>query len=112
VFADGDRVGLTRREFELLRILVERRGRVVQRPEIHALIWGGTMRPRDRAVDVLVRKVRIKLEKAAPGWLYIHTHFGIGYRFDPEPAQRSSGGSGRGPGEAGSPTASAMVASL
>jgi hypothetical protein len=39
----------------------------------------------DRSVDVFVRKLRQKLEKASPGWRYIHTHFGVGYRFAPEP---------------------------
>jgi Transcriptional regulatory protein, C terminal len=36
-------------------------------------------------VDVFIRKLRQKLEKLSPGWSYIHTHFGVGYRFDPEP---------------------------
>jgi len=35
-------------------------------------------------VDVFVRKVRLKLESASPDWSYIHTHFGVGYRFQPE----------------------------
>ncbi|MGB1583824.1 MAG: winged helix-turn-helix domain-containing protein, partial [Solirubrobacterales bacterium] len=39
-----------------------------------------------RSVDVFVRKVRHKLEAASPDWRYVHTHFGIGYRFDAEPA--------------------------
>jgi DNA-binding winged helix-turn-helix (wHTH) protein len=39
----------------------------------------------DRSVDVFVRKLRQKLERASPDWRYIHTHFGIGYRFAPEP---------------------------
>ena len=39
----------------------------------------------DRSVDVFIRKLRIKLEQRSPNWAYIHTHFGIGYRFDPEP---------------------------
>jgi DNA-binding winged helix-turn-helix (wHTH) protein len=38
----------------------------------------------DRSVDVFVRKLRQKLETASPAWRYIHTHFGIGYRFEPE----------------------------
>jgi DNA-binding winged helix-turn-helix (wHTH) protein len=38
----------------------------------------------DRSVDVFVRKLRQKLEKASPDWRYIHTHFGIGYRFAAE----------------------------
>jgi hypothetical protein len=35
-------------------------------------------------VDVFVRKLRGKLQRHSPGWNYIHTHFGIGYRFEPE----------------------------
>ncbi|HEX5989439.1 MAG TPA: winged helix-turn-helix domain-containing protein [Solirubrobacterales bacterium] len=84
VLADGKRAGLTVREFELFFMLAERVDSVVQRPQIYTAIWGGTMQRRDRSVDVLVRKVRAKLELVAPGWTYIHTHFGIGYRFSPE----------------------------
>jgi DNA-binding response OmpR family regulator len=84
VLADGKRTGLTVREFELFHLLAERVDSVVQRPQISTAIWGGTMQRRDRSVDVLVRKVRHKLELVAPEWRYIHTHFGIGYRFSPE----------------------------
>jgi DNA-binding winged helix-turn-helix (wHTH) protein len=49
-------------------------------------VWGYAMARGDRSVDVFVRKLRQKLEKASPGWRYIHTHFGVGYRFSPEPA--------------------------
>jgi len=84
VLVDERRVGLTVREFELFLLLAERLDSVVQRPEIYSLMWGGEMPRRDRSVDVLIRRVRAKLERAAPGWRYIHTHFGIGYRFSPE----------------------------
>lgn len=84
VLIDGVRTGLTVREFELFFLLAKRLDSVVQRPEIYELMWGGEMPRRDRSVDVLVRKVRGKLEIAAPDWHYIHTHFGIGYRFTPE----------------------------
>jgi DNA-binding response OmpR family regulator len=84
VLADGKRVGLTVREFQTFMVLAERPDRVVTRPEIYALVWGGQMAYRDRSVDVFVRKVRRKLAGAAPGWAYIHTHFGVGYRFTPE----------------------------
>lgn len=82
----GVRVGLTVREFQVLAVLADREDRVVRRPEIYRQVWGGEMKHRDRAVDVFVRKVRTKLAAVAPGWAYIHTHFGIGYRFAPEPA--------------------------
>jgi DNA-binding response OmpR family regulator len=78
------RVGFTVREFELFFLLAQRLDTVVQRPEIYRLMWGGEMQRRNRSVDVLVRKVRGKLQRAAPDWRYIHTHFGIGYRFSPE----------------------------
>jgi DNA-binding response OmpR family regulator len=84
VLVDGRRAGFTVREFELFFVLAKRLDSVVQRPEIYELMWGGEMPRRDRSVDVLVRKVRGKLEAVAPGWRYIHTHFGIGYRFTPE----------------------------
>lgn len=85
VLIEGRRVGLTVREFQLFMLLAERVDAVVQRPEIYSLMWGGEMPRRDRSVDVLIRRVRAKLEQVAPGWRYIHTHFGIGYRFSPEP---------------------------
>lgn len=87
VLVDGRRADLTVREFELLSVLAEHVDRVVQRPEIYSLMWGGKMPKRDRSVDVLVRKVRAKLHRVAPEWTYIHTHFGIGYRFAPERAE-------------------------
>jgi DNA-binding response OmpR family regulator len=84
VLVDGERVHLTPREFQVLSVLVMAENRVVLRPNIYARVWGGTMPRRDRAVDVFVRKVRLKLAEAAPGWTFIHTHFGIGYRFSAE----------------------------
>lgn len=38
----------------------------------------------DRSVDVFIRKLRHKLERNSPGFSYIHTHFGVGYRFAAE----------------------------
>ena len=84
VLVEDRRVGFTVREFELFFLLAKRLDSVLQRPEIYQLMWGGEMPRRDRSVDVLVRKVRGKLELVAPDWRYIHTHFGIGYRFTPE----------------------------
>ena len=84
VLADGVRVGLTVRELEVFLVLVSEPDRVVQRPAIYKQVWNAPMPHRDRAVDVFVRKVRGKLDDAAPGWSFIHTHFGIGYRFHPE----------------------------
>ena len=86
----GARVGLTVREFQVLAALAGREDRVMRRAEIYRQVWGGEMKHRDRAVDVFVRKVRTKLAVAAPRWVYVHTHFGIGYRFAPEPVSDAS----------------------
>ena len=83
-FVGGQSLDLTRREFELLQLLADSRSTVLQREEIYQRVWGYAMAHGDRSVDVFVRKLRQKLETASPDWRYIHTHFGIGYRFDPE----------------------------
>src|SRR4051812_3923555 len=83
-FVRGRSVDLTRREFELLQLLAQAQGKVLQREEIYQAVWGYAMAHGDRSVDVFVRKVRLKLETASPDWSYIHTHFGVGYRFQPE----------------------------
>jgi DNA-binding response OmpR family regulator len=85
-FVRGDSLGLTRREFELIELLAAGEGRVLEREDIYSRLWGYAMVRGDRSVDVFVRKLRQKLEKASPEWRYIHTHFGIGYRFAAEPA--------------------------
>ena len=83
-FVAGQSIDLTRREFELIELLAAADGRVLEREEIYSRLWGYTMVRGDRSVDVFVRKLRQKLEKASPDWRYIHTHFGIGYRFAAE----------------------------
>src|SRR2546421_3092162 len=83
-FVGGVSLDLTRREFELIELLAAADGRVLEREEIYSRLWGYTMVRGDRSVDVFVRKLRQKLEKASPRWRYIHTHFGIGYRFAAE----------------------------
>jgi DNA-binding response OmpR family regulator len=75
---------LTRREFELIRLLAANAGHVLEREAIYQRVWGYAMAHGDRSVDVFVRKLRQKLERASPEWRYIHTHFGVGYRFAPE----------------------------
>jgi len=75
---------LTRREFELIRLLAANAGQVLEREVIYQRVWGYAMAHGDRSVDVFVRKLRQKLERSSPEWRYIHTHFGVGYRFAPE----------------------------
>jgi DNA-binding response OmpR family regulator len=85
-YAGGVSAGLSRKEFELLRQLALAEGRVLEREDIYQRVWGYTMVRGDRSVDVFVRKLRQKLEQASPAWRYVHTHFGVGYRFSAERA--------------------------
>jgi DNA-binding response OmpR family regulator len=91
VFANGLFLGLSRRELCLLSALMRNVGRTVPREELYLLAWETPMRAGDRSVDVFVRKLRVKLEAAVPEWRFIHTHFGLGYRFFPEPVQTVTG---------------------
>jgi DNA-binding response OmpR family regulator len=99
-FVSGVSVELTRREFELLELLAGASGRVLEREAIYQQVWGYAMAHGDRSVDVFVRKLRQKLEKRSPSWTYIHTHFGVGYRFDPEPVGGALPEPGQAPGSA------------
>src|SRR4051812_30530281 len=91
-FVSGASLDLTRREFELLQLLAEAKGQVLERETIYQRVWGYAMAHGDRSVDVFVRKLRQKIQKRSPGWSYIHTHFGVGYRFDPD--HEAAGGEG------------------
>lgn len=90
--AGGQVIPLTPREFELLVELMRRPDQVLPRELLYELCWRQPMAASDRAVDVYVRKLRSKLDRALPGWTFIHTHHRLGYRFSPEPAELSREG--------------------
>ena len=78
VQVDGEPVRLTRREFELLRCLVENRNRVLSRDRLLERVWGYEQYIETRSVDVHVGRLRQKLGAAG---LHIETVVGLGYRF-------------------------------
>jgi len=86
VTAAGRPLTLSIREYELLLALARRSGRIIAREEVYREAWGAELRKGDRSVDVYVHKLRDKLDAALPGWRYIHTHAGFGYRLAAEPA--------------------------
>jgi DNA-binding response OmpR family regulator len=93
-YGHGRPAGLSRKEYELLRQLAAVDGQVLERGDIYQRVWGFTMARGDRSVDVCVRKLRQKLESVSPAWRYVHTHFGVGYRFAAESAEAGGGGRG------------------
>jgi len=82
--AAGKALTLSVREFQLLVALARRAHGIVSRPDLYTQVWGGQLRDGDRSIDVYVHKLRVKLETALPGYRFIHTHVGFGYRLDPE----------------------------
>ena len=75
---------LTHREFELLRYLVERPGRVVSRHELLREIWGYPDTPITRSVDHAIARLRKKIEPDPGRPRFIHTVHGDGYTITPE----------------------------
>jgi DNA-binding response OmpR family regulator len=78
ISVDGQAVRLTRREFELLRYLVENRNRVLSRDRLLERVWGYDRMVETRSVDVHVGRLRNKLGAAGK---QIETVVGLGYRF-------------------------------
>jgi DNA-binding response OmpR family regulator len=78
VAVDGSPIRLTRREFELLRYLVQNKNRVVSRDRLLERVWGYERLVETRSVDVHVGRLRNKLREAGR---QIETVIGLGYRF-------------------------------
>jgi DNA-binding response OmpR family regulator len=72
---------LTPLEFRLLWTLAEGRERALSRDEIFRRVWGGERGHGDRSVDVLVRRLRRKVDEVPGGYTYVQTLHGVGYRF-------------------------------
>jgi DNA-binding response OmpR family regulator len=83
---DSRLLPLTRKEYELLLLLVENAGEVVPREDILMRVWGYGNGIRTRTLDVHIRRLRKRL--GAYSAQYIETIFGIGYRFQPFRASR------------------------
>jgi DNA-binding response OmpR family regulator len=81
VEVDGNPVQLTYVEFELLRTLATRPGKVFSRKALLEELWGGSDFREPRTIDVHVRHLREKLERDPSEPEYIHTVRGVGYRF-------------------------------
>ena len=79
-----EEVHLTHREFELLRYLAERQGRVVSRDELLREVWGYPDTPLTRSVDNAIARLRKKIEPDPGRPRFIHTVHGDGYTITPE----------------------------
>jgi len=83
---DDQRIVLTRKEYQLLSLLVENAGEIVPRQVLLSRVWGYGDQIRTRTLDVHIRRLRTKLGTYSRD--YLETIFGIGYRFQPFQADR------------------------
>lgn len=81
VYVDGEPAALTFKEYELLRLFLENRGRVLTREVLLDRVWGLEGERENRTLDVHVRTLRAKLKSAGA---YIQTVRGVGYKFTGE----------------------------
>lgn len=81
---NGAPVALTPKEFDLLWQLASRSGAVIRREELLQVVWGYSPGDDDRTIHTHVNRLRAKLE--GNGYLYIHTVWGVGYKFEVMPA--------------------------
>src|SRR5436190_23834806 len=86
VILDAERMTLTRKEYDLLALLVQHAGEIIPREALLMRVWGYSAEIRTRTLDVHIRRLRKKLGNYADQ--YIETIFGIGYRFQPFHAPR------------------------
>jgi DNA-binding response OmpR family regulator len=79
VTVEGAPVELTHKEYELLAVLLKRRGQVLTRESILDAVWGPEYYGGERTVDVHIRRLRMKLPEVADQIATVH---GVGYRFE------------------------------
>ena len=83
---DTKPLGLTRKEYDLLALLIQNAGEVVTREMLLLRVWGYSNQIRTRTLDVHIRRLRKKIGEHSG--VYIETIFGVGYRFQPFRAPR------------------------
>ena len=81
VKVDGEQINLTLKEYELLVMLLENRGKVLNRDQLLNKIWGYEFDGESRTVDVHIRTLRVKLKEAGN---LIETIRGVGYKIGEE----------------------------
>jgi DNA-binding response OmpR family regulator len=82
----NDRViEVSAREFDILRLLAEAAGRVVERHQLFASVWGPSFYGDERALDVYMRMIRKKIEPDPSRPTFLHTVRGVGYRLAVDP---------------------------
>ncbi|HDY69660.1 MAG TPA: response regulator transcription factor [Actinobacteria bacterium] len=90
-FADGEPLRLTPKELAILHLLVREAPRPLSREDIYRGVWGYEMLHGDRSVDVFIKRLRQKLQDGIPGYTFIQTQYGFGYKFEQKETSGSDG---------------------
>lgn len=80
VFAAGQELKLTRREFLILQLLMENPGKVFTKGNIYQSVWNEEFLGEDNAVNVHISNIRQKIAKIKGDETYIETVWGIGFK--------------------------------
>lgn len=81
VYKNGNLVEMPLKEFELLKLLIQNKGKVLSREMLLEKIWGFDYCGETRTVDVHIRYLRQKIEDDDGNPVYIETSRGVGYKF-------------------------------
>lgn len=82
VFVNQTNIDLTAKEFDLLWIFANNPGMVLSREQLIQKIWGYDFMGETRAIDNAIKRLRRKLESVEEAPLFIHTVWGVGYKFE------------------------------
>ncbi len=79
----GKKHELGKREIQLLKMLIEKKGQVVSREQILETVWGKDVYPTSRTIDNYILVFRKYFEKDPKNPVHIHSIRGVGYKFNP-----------------------------
>ena len=81
-YNNGIKIDVTVKEFEILRLLLENRGKVISRKNLIDKVWGNNNIVKSRSADVHIRHIRKKLQNYINSNNYIKTIRGLGYKIE------------------------------
>jgi len=79
-YKSNKKLGLSKREFELLRLMMERPKKVFTKNNLYESVWGGEFFGDDNTVNVHISRLRTKLNAVEPDQDYIQTVWGVGFK--------------------------------
>ena len=79
-YIDDKKLGLSKREFELLHLMMAHPQKVFTKNNLYESLWGGEFLGDDNTVNVHISRLRTKLSAAKPGQDYIQTLWGVGFK--------------------------------